>query len=1034
MKTLRLYNRILGWLVFLIAAIVYLLTLEPTTSFWDCGEFIASAYKLQVGHPPGAPLFMIAARFFSLFAGGDVSKVAYMVNALSGLVSAFTILFLFWTITHLAVKVIKPEEKVKPWQYIAILGSALVGALTYTFSDTFWFSAVEGEVYASSSLFTALVFWAILKWENIADEKYANRWLIFIAYLMGLSIGVHLLNLLAIPAIVLVFYFRKFRVTTRGVISALVLSGIMLGGLMYVIIPGVIWFASKFELLFVNGFGLPYNTGVLFYAAILIGGLIYGILYTHKRNKVIANTIILVITVIILGYSSFSMIVIRSLANPPMNENNPSTVFSLMYYLNREQYGDRPLVTGQYFNAPRPTITEGKKTYTQRNGKYAVTNRKSVPSYDKQYTTVFPRMYSSNPDHVNVYLEWSGLSQEDLYHPRYNEGGGIVTNKNGNIVYDTNKPKKKPSFGSNLKFFFTYQIGHMYLRYFMWNFSGRQNDVQGHGGPLNGNWITGIPMVDKNIIGSTENMPDEIKNHPARNKYYLLPLILGLIGLFSHLGKHKKDFSIVTMLFVLTGIAVVVYLNQTPIQPRERDYAYAGSFYAFAIWIGLGVLGIIDMIGKKAENAPVSVLVTLMCLVFVPSMMAMENWNDHNRSGRYTARDIAYDYLNSCEPNSILFTGGDNDTFPLWYAQEVEGIRTDVRIVNLMLLNMDWYIDQMKCKVYGSDPLPITMKPEQYTNGTRDAVYIYERYKQAFDAREIVQFIVSDLNSTKIAAQNGEFLNYAPTRNFFLPVDSAKVIENGTVKPQNASEIVKQIEGRITGNYLTKSNLAALDFLANNNWERPVYFVGTNQTDEFGISDYVQLDGLAYRFVPIKTASGSSFEKGRIDTEILYNKLMNEFKYGRMNKDDVTLDHFHLRTLSVIRLRFRFMRLAKALASEGDFKKAEEVLDRIMELTPHEKIPYHLFIPGIVETYFRINQFEKGKTISNKMLDISDRYLTYYSTFEQKDQNRIMEEITYHMRVIGNVMHIARQYNQTDIAITAEQLFEKYNNQWDIFR
>jgi len=1033
MKTLRLYNRILGWLVFLIAAIVYLLTLEPTTSLWDCGEFIASAYKLQVGHPPGAPLFMIVARFFSLFAGGNVTKVALMVNALSGLVSAFTILFLFWTITHLAVKVIKPGDQLKSWEFVAILGSGLIGALTYTFSDTFWFSAVEGEVYASSSLFTAIVFWAILKWENIADEKYANRWLIFIAYLMGLSIGVHLLNLLAIPAIVLVYYFKKYTPTTRGIITALIISGIILGGVMYVIIPGVIWFASKFELLFVNGFGLPYNTGVLFYAALLIGGLIYGILYTHKRKKVIANTIILMITVIILGYSSFSMIVIRSLANPPMNENNPSTVFSLMYYLNREQYGDRPLIKGQYFNAPHPQITEGKRTYTQRNGKYVVTNRKTVTTYDKEFTTLFPRMYSNSPEHIQVYLEWAGLEEKDLYYPRQDENGAIVTNRNGKIVYERNNPKKKPGFGSNLKFFFSYQLGHMYFRYFMWNFSGRQNDVQGYGGPLNGNWITGISAIDKNIIGSVENMPDEIKNHPARNKYYLLPLILGLIGLFYHLNKHKKDFSIVTMLFVLTGIAIFVYLNQTPNQPRERDYAYAGSFYAFAIWIGLGVLGIVDLIGKKAKNVPVLVFITLMCLVFVPGIMARENWNDHDRSGRYTARDIAYDYLVSCEPNSILFTGGDNDTFPLWYAQEVEGIRTDVRIVNLMLLNMDWYIDQMKCKVYESDPLPLTLKSEQYTNGTRDAVHVYERFDQAYDAREIVQFIVSDLNSTKLAARNGEFLDYVPARKFFLQVDSAKVIENGTVKSANASKIVKKVEGRITGNFLSKSNLATLDILANNNWERPVYFVGTNHTDELGLSDYTQLDGLAYRLVPIKTVTRSNFEKGRIDTEILYNKLMNEFKYGRMNEDDVILDHFHLRTLSVIRLRFRFMRLAIALSEEGDYKRAEEVLDRIIELTPHEKIPYHLFMPGIAETYFRINQFEKGTAIYKKMLDISDRHLAYYSTFKQKDQNRIIDEITYHIRVLGSTMQIAQQYNQPELVATAEQLFEKYNNQFAIF-
>ncbi len=1025
MNTLRFYNRILGWGVFIIAAIVYLLTLEPTTSLWDCGEFIASAYKLQVGHPPGAPLFMILARFFSLFSGGDVSKVALMVNAMSGLASALTIMFLFWTITHFAIKLINRGDEIKSWQIIAILGSSLVGSLAYTFSDTFWFSAVEGEVYASSSLFTAVVFWAILKWENIADEKYSNRWLILIAYLMGLSIGVHLLNLLAIPAIVLVYYYKKYTFSWSGLIAALIISVVILGSVMYVIIPGVIWIASRFELLFVNGMGLPYNTGILFYAALLIGGLIYGILYTHKHKKVLANTIILVVTVIILGYSSFSMIVIRSLANPPMNENSPGTVFSLMYYLNREQYGDRPLFKGQYFNAPRPVIKEGKPTYTQINGKYEITNRKTIAVYDKDYTTLFPRMYSSSPEHVEIYMEWANLKEKDLYYPRYDENGNILTNRMGQIVYDKSRPKKKPSFSSNLRFFFTYQLGHMYFRYFMWNFAGRQNDEQADGGPLNGNWITGINFIDRFLIGSTEKMPDEIKNHPSRNTLFLLPLLLGILGIMLQSSKHKKDFSVVTVLFVLTGIAIVVYLNQTPLQPRERDYAYAGSFYAFAIWIGLGVLGIIDMIGKKAQNAPVALLVTIVSLVLVPGIMARENWDDHDRSGRYTARDIAYDYLNTCEPNAILFTGGDNDTFPLWYAQEVEGVRTDVRVVNLMLLNMDWYIDQMKRKVYDSEALPILIESEKYRNGTRDAVPIYERTDQSYDAKDIIEFIVSDLRSTKLPAQSGGELDYVPTRAFFLPVDSMRVVTNGTVNPKDADKIVQRINGRIAGSYMSKSNLAELDLLRNNNWVRPVYYVGSNQTDELGLSTYLQLDGLAYRLVPIKT-TGTSFERGRIETEILYNNLMNKFIYRGINDPHVYLDNFHRRTLTVVRLRFRYMRLANKLIDEGDNERAELVLDRIIELTPNKNLPYDMFMPGIAESYYRIAKFEKGGTIQEKLIDISRRHLEYYSTFSRKQLKRINSEVTYHMRILANSMQLARDYNQTEIATKAEDLFNRF--------
>jgi hypothetical protein len=1026
MKTFRLYNTIVGWLIFIIAAIVYLSTLEPTASLWDCGEFISSAFKLQVGHPPGAPLFMIVGRFFSLFAGGNVSKVALMINGLSGLASALTILFLFWTITHLALKLLKPGDVLKPWQMLAILGSGAVGALAYTFSDTFWFSAVEGEVYASSSLFTAVVFWAILKWENVADEKYANRWLVLIAYLMGLSIGVHLLNLLAIPAIVMVYYYKKYTYSRKGLIAALALSAIILASVMYIIIPGVIWIASRFELLFVNGFGMKYNSGILIYAVLLIGGLIYGILYTHKHRKVLSNTIILCITAIILGYSSFSMIVIRSLANPPMNENNPSTVFSLLYYLNREQYGDRPLFMGQYFNAPRPSVKEGKPTYTQIDGKYKITNRKSETVYDKAYTTIFPRMYSNSPEHISTYLEWAGLSEKDLYFPRLDQDGNPLINREGKIVYDYNKPKSRPSFKSNIRFFLTYQLGHMYFRYFMWNFAGRQNDEQGYGGPVNGNWISGINFIDRFLIGSTEKMPKEMKNDPSRNTYYFLPLLLGFIGLWYQTSRHKKDMSVVAMLFIMTGIAVVIYLNQTPLQPRERDYAYAGSFYAFAIWIGLGVLGILDLIGNKSKNVAVVSLTVIGSIVLVPVIMAKENWRDHDRSGRYTTLAVAYDYLNSCAPNAVLFTGGDNDTFPLWYAQEVEGIRTDVRVVNLMLLNMDWYIDQMKLKVYGSNPLPIKLKSELYRNGTRDAIPVYEVEKNPYDAKEIIQFIVSDNPKAKLPTQNGERINYVPDRSFFLPVDSSLVLINGTVRPENANRIEKVVYGKITGSYITKSNLAALDLIRNNNWERPIYFVGTNQTDELGLSDYVQLEGLAYRLVPIKTKSVSNFDKGGIDREIVYDNFMNKFQYGRMDADDVYLDNFHRRTLAVIRLRFRFMRLANALTEVGDFSRAEKVLDKIVEITPEKNVPYDMFMPGIAEAYYQLSKFEKGNAIMDRMVDLSEGYLEYYSTFPSRQINRITDEVGYHLRVLGNIMQTTQQYNQSSVALRAKELYSKY--------
>jgi hypothetical protein len=1032
MKKLRLYNIIIGWIVFAISAVVYLSTLEPTASLWDCGEFIATAFKLQVGHPPGAPLFMITARLFTFLAHGDLTKVALMVNTMSGLASAFTILFLFWSISHLAIKLVNPENEIKTWQYIAIFGSAAVGALAFTFTDSFWFSAVEGEVYASSSFYTAIVFWAILKWENVADEKFANRWIILIAYLMGLSIGVHLLILLAIPAIILVYYFKKFEVTRKGIIFASLISFAVLGGVMYVIIPGVIWVASLFELLFVNSFGLPFNSGIYFYAVLLITGLIYGIHYTYQKRKVISNTIFLAITVILIGYSSFAMIVIRSHADPPMDENDPETVFSLMYYLNREQYGDRPLLVGQYFNANVEGSVEKKATYTKRNGRYEVTNHKVEYKYNKDYTTIFPRMYSNDATHIDAYLDWGNINESDVFLPLTDENGQIRTDSKGHPVYDRNKPKEKPTFGQNLRFFFSYQLDYMYFRYFMWNFSGRQNDNQGYGGPLNGNWITGIPPIDNLLIGEKVDMPSEMKHNPSRNKYYMLPFILGIIGILYQYQKAKKDFWVVMVLFFMTGIAIVLYLNQTPFQPRERDYAYAGSFYAFAIWIGLGVLGIIEFIGTRAKNNASASLITLFCLIIVPGIMAKENWKDHDRSGRYLVRDIASNYLNSCEPNAILFTNGDNDTFPLWYAQDVEGIRTDVRVVNLMLLNMDWYIEQMQRKAYNSDALPISLTEDKYINGTRDAIYIQERFQKA-SAKEIIEFVGSDDPATRVQSYDGKLYDYVPVRNYYVPVDTLKVLKNGTVKSKDASLVVKQLEGKLSGNYLTKSDMIVLDIIANNNWDRPIYFVSTGHSGTVGLENYLQLDGFAYRLVPIKTVT-SSFDKGRVDTDVLYDKLMNTYQYGRMNQPDVYLDNFHLRTLLVVRMKYRFSRLAMELAEKGDLVKAEQVLDRITELTPSKNVPYDMFNPGIAEAYYKINKFDKGNKMFSSLIDIADRHLKYYASLNPKYVKSMEEEITYQMRILGNTMQVARQYNQTEMAKLAEDLFTKYNQKFSIFR
>jgi hypothetical protein len=721
MKTFRKYNLFIGWGIFILSAIVYLLTIEPTTSFWDCGEFITSSLKLEVGHPPGAPFFMVLGRFFTLFAGSP-QTVAKSMNIMSGLASAFTILFLFWTITHLARKIlIKKDEDYSISRILSVMGAGAVGALAYTFSDTFWFSAVEAEVYATSSLFTAFVFWAILKWENIADTPQANRWIILIAYLMGLSIGVHLLNLLAVPAIVLVYYFRKYKATPRGIIISLLISAAMLGAMIYMIIPGIVAIGAKFELMFVNGFGLPFHSGLIFYSILLFLALGILIYITHIRGKVIWNTILVAFTVISIGYASYGVIIIRSNANTPLDESNPDTAFSLLRYLNRDQYGQTPLFYGNYFNTPAIEQKEGKPVYYREDGKY-ITMPTSDYVFSPEFRGFFPRMWSDQEQHINQYIYWTNMNEADLYEVVRDESGNPVRNSNGSYRFDRSNPKAIPSFGKNLKFFFRYQIGYMYLRYFMWNFAGRQNDIQGHGELTHGNWISGISFIDNARLGPQENLPDGLNNNKATNKYYFLPLILGILGIIFQYTNHKKDFWVVTLLFVLTGLAIVVYLNPYPVQPRERDYAYAGSFYAFSIWIGLGVLYLIKSISKSYKSLGAVVGVSFISLLLVPGVMAKENWDDHDRSGRYTARDFAHNYLYSCEPNGVIFTNGDNDTFPLWYIQEVEGVRTDVRIINLSYFTADWYIEQIASKTNDSEPVKFGLNKQQYRNGSRDYV------------------------------------------------------------------------------------------------------------------------------------------------------------------------------------------------------------------------------------------------------------------------------------------------------------------------
>jgi hypothetical protein len=1026
MKRFTLINNLTGWLIFLVSSYVYLSTIESTASFWDCGEFIAAGYKMEVGHPPGAPVFMLLTKLASLFAGNNMARVAIMVNALSGLVSAFTILFLFWTITHLARKIIAGDGEFTTGKIIAVIASGVVGAMAYTFSDTFWFSAVEGEVYATSSLFTAIVFWAMLKWENVGNQPYANRWIILIAYLMGLSIGIHLLNLLAIPAIVLIYYFKYNEINTKGIIRALVISVLILAGIMYLIIPGFIKIASIFELLFVNSFGLPFWSGVFFYLVLLITLIIWSIHYTHKHRKVLMNTIMVALAAILIGYSSYAIIVIRSQANPPMDQNNPENLFALLSYLNREQYGDRPLIHGQYFNAQPESVKEGKAIYTPIKDKYVITNHKIRYVYDKKYTTLFPRMWSSDPEHVPAYLSWANIDEKDIYQAKTDEDGNVSRDNQGNIIYDQTKPKRSPSFIKNLTFLFNYQIGHMYYRYFMWNFAGRQNDMQAHYRDeiTKGNWISGIRFIDEARLGNQDDLPRSLLNNKARNRYYMLPLLLGLIGLVYQFRKRQDDFWITLALFIMTGVAIVVYLNQNPIQPRERDYAYAGSFYAFAIWIGLGVLAFHDILNRYIPQTAGGIIAGIICFMGVPYIMGKENWDDHDRSGRYMARDFAYNYLNSCAQNGILFTNGDNDTFPLWYAQEVEGIRTDVRVMNLSYLGADWYIEQMQRKVYDSDPVPLTLTKDKYIAGNRDIVYLIERLKGYTDLKQAIDFLADDSDRSKRIPNYRDRIDYLPNRRFSIPVDKEKVLANGTVSPKFADQIIPEIKWDVARNYVLKNHLIVLDLLATNNWERPVYYAITVSSDNYlNLSNYFQVQGLAYRVVPVKSESYYP-NTGGIDTEIVYDKMMNTFRWGGIENPDVYIDENVMRMLA--NYRNNFGRLAEELISEGKADSAKMVLEKCLQLMPDEIIPYDIFTLSVVESYFRLDETEKALEITNKLKDNACDELDYLVSLDTKYDEALNYEKRLNLHILNELVRIVREFGTDDLRQELETRFHDY--------
>lgn len=967
-------NNILGWTVFAIATVTYLLTIEPTASFWDCGEYISTAVKLQVGHPPGAPFFQLMGNFFAQFAFGDVMKQAAAVNALSALSSSFTILFLFWTITALGRKFASKYGEINTARTISILFSGLVGSLAYTFSDSFWFSATEGEVYAMSSLFTAIAFWAILKWEvEVTKSPRAGRWIIFIAYMTGLSIGVHILVFLTIPAIVMIYFFKKDpEINNRKFIIYNGIAMIVLGVIFAGIIPIVLKTFGKMEILMVNTFGMPFNSGTIFTVILLAALSFIGLKYTRKKELPLWNTLILSTIFIILGYSTFITLAIRSNANTPIDENNPEDALSLLDYYNRVQYGDWPVAYGQYYNAPVVDYDDGKPVYTkdEEAGKYVVSDdkKKSVLKYAKTHQGFFPRIWST--DHAQGYESIMGYSK----------------NNNG----------KRPSFGENIRFFFSYQIGGMYWRYFMWNFAGRQNDYQFRGEATKGNWISGINFIDEARLGPQDNLPFHAKNSPARNKYYLLPFLLGLIGLYFHFKKSGKDAWALTLFFLATGIGVLIYTNVRPYEPRERDYSFVGSFYVYAIWIGLGVHAIFEMLKDKMQNEKTSIAIGALCLLLVPGIMAKENWDDHDRSNRYLARDIARAYLDSCEPDAILFTNGDNDTFPLWYVQEIEGYRTDVRIINLSLLNTDWYIDQAKRAAYDAAPVPFSFEHDQYRQGTRDVIYFQDRgFKGRWRVEDLIKWIKSDDPETKFTPPNAKTLNIFPKKQVRVSIDKEKVLAEGVVSLKDSAKIVDYIDWNLKTNALSKRDLMVIDLIANNDWTRPIYFsvtVGNNSKAYFWLDEYFQLEGLAYRFVPIRNKrKPQTIDFGVVNADKMYDNMMNRFSYGNMELPDVYLDETNKRVS--YNLRNSFGRLADQLVAEGKNDKALEVLNRCEELMPESKFAYNYFVFGVIEGYFKAGDTAKGMEMINLFADRLDEELTYYRQFKGQDKKLINLDI-----------------------------------------
>lgn len=1055
------WNTLIGWITFTIALLTYSLTVEPTMSFWDCGEYIATSANLEIGHPPGAPLFQMLGAFFAMFAT-STSKIALMVNMMSVFSSAFTILFMFWSLTLLMKRVFITGEENTNNNYIMILGSSAIASLAFTFSDSFWFNAVEAEVYAMASFLIALLFWLGLRWEQDMDNPKGNKWLLIISLVIGLSFGVHFMALLTFPAIGLLYFFKKYKnITIKSFLIANVIIIAILLFIFKLLLPYTLAFFGKTEIFTVNTLGLPFNSGTILAFLILIALFYFGLKYTKEKGHVFYNTIILSILFILIGFSSWLMLPIRANANPPINENKPSDAAEVLAYYNREQYGEQHLFFGPQFSEAYAGLdeenpyTDGKPNYERdyKTGKYVIINNyvNANQNSDDNHKAFLPRMWSN--DHNENYMRFTEpldfrikpeyASEQELieivsqFRTAFNSGRLDLEDYDKFLKgYREYLIVEKPSFINNVKFMFEYQFGYMYWRYLMWNFTGRQNDNQGKYDNTNGNWISGINFIDAIRLGNQDNLSSDMLNNKGRNTYFFLPFILAVIGMIFHAKKDIKSFYVLLVLFLFTGLALKIYLNERPFEPRERDYALVGSFYVFAMWIAFGVYSIYDGLKKFLQPKITIPVVLTLTLLAAPVLMANQNWDDHSRANKYTALANAKAYLDSCEKNAILFTIGDNDTFPLWYAQEIEGYRTDIRIVNTSLFMTDWYIDQMRRKAYDSEPIPLSMPRDLYKGSNRDYSFYIEKTKDSITLQDLIQFISLEDERAKIDLRSGQKVNYYPSNKIIIPIDKENIIKNNVVSPKYHDSIVPYIEFTIKGDAIYKNRLMMLDIINENNWERPIYFTGGSFGDDdyLWMKDYLELDGMCFKLVPVKTKNSkngpSPLNMGLIDADKMYD-IVTKWDWGNSGNQDIYHDPETRK--NGITYRTNLARLMEALINENKNDKAEKIIELAMEKMPIDQFEYYTLVEPFAEGYYEIGKKEKAREILKKLITKYHEELTYFKSLNFDEQNDIYIEIISSIERYRSLLEIMKRAKDTDLYNKEKDKFNNYNKMFPQF-